>query len=105
MAKHKFKVGETVYFLDRSTHRLQSGRIQKIIDEFFCYVRPTGKKYSIFVRTGNLYKDYDEICNAFETVSYQRIKDLKEDLHGLYDGLKQMRRFRARQNKIKERNK
>ena len=101
----KIKVGDTVYYFDCINQRVRSAKVKIVcaVDEDFFYIRPTGMKYSIAIRKSRVSKDYEELCNDFCSFVTQRIKEQKEDLHGLYKTLKQVRRFKARHDKIKER--
>lgn len=101
----KIKVGDTVYYFDCINQRVRSAKVKIVYDNNndFCIIRPTGMKYSIAIRKSRIHKDYEEICNDFGSFVTQRIKEQKEDLHGLYKTLKQVRRFKARHDKIKER--
>lgn len=104
---HTWKVGDTVYFYDIREYGIKCGKIEKFNDDddVSCFVRPNGKKYSIIIRTANLYKNHEDICDSLSSFVTDKIEELKNELHGMYVTLKQIRRFKARHDKIKERNK
>jgi len=103
----KIKVGDTVYYFDRNCQCVRSAKIKIVcgVAEDFFYIRPTGMKYSIAIRKSRVSKDYEEICNGLCSFVTENIEEQKRYLHGLYKTLKQVRRFKARHDKIKERNK
>lgn len=103
----KIKVGDTVYYFDHNFQYIRSAKVKIVcaVDDDFFYIRPTGMKYSIAIRKSRVSKDYEEICNGVCSFVTETIEEQKRYLRGLYKTLKQVRRFKARHDKIKERNK